>query len=161
MLNLCFSITGLTLEGQEYSVKHKGLMDLILIYSNTEKKNLGSTESFAKIQKSCYRRLNFQLIVSGTCFTHYRKKSYYVHNLASYFYINIMCIFTRLFQVDLQTLCGMVPIPLNQGVLLALFQQLACDICQRYHQEASMDDKCCCGNTTNRSNDRYACKANI
>lgn len=47
---------------------------------------------------------------------------------ASYFYINIMCIFTRLFQVDLQTLCGTVPIPLNQGVLLALFQQLACDI---------------------------------
>ncbi|KAJ1254512.1 hypothetical protein BS78_K043000 [Paspalum vaginatum] len=31
-------------------------------------------------------------------------------------------------QVDLQAICGMVPIPLNQGVLLALFQQLACDI---------------------------------
>jgi len=31
-------------------------------------------------------------------------------------------------QVDLQVLCGTVPIPLNQGVLLALFQQLACDI---------------------------------
>ncbi|OEL37990.1 Enhancer of mRNA-decapping protein 4 [Dichanthelium oligosanthes] len=31
-------------------------------------------------------------------------------------------------QVDLQALCGTVPIPLNQGVLLALFQQLACDI---------------------------------
>ncbi|XP_034589909.1 enhancer of mRNA-decapping protein 4 isoform X3 [Setaria viridis] len=31
-------------------------------------------------------------------------------------------------QVDLQALCGAVPIPLNQGVLLALFQQLACDI---------------------------------
>ncbi|KAL6909893.1 hypothetical protein ACP4OV_001552 [Aristida adscensionis] len=31
-------------------------------------------------------------------------------------------------QVDLQAICGTVPIPLNQGVLLALFQQLACDI---------------------------------
>ncbi|CAL5043179.1 unnamed protein product [Urochloa decumbens] len=31
-------------------------------------------------------------------------------------------------QVDLPALCAMVPIPLNQGVLLALFQQLACDI---------------------------------
>ncbi|XP_062233021.1 enhancer of mRNA-decapping protein 4-like isoform X2 [Phragmites australis] len=31
-------------------------------------------------------------------------------------------------QVDLQALCASVPIPLNQGVLLALFQQLACDI---------------------------------
>ncbi|KAG8076116.1 hypothetical protein GUJ93_ZPchr0006g44511 [Zizania palustris] len=31
-------------------------------------------------------------------------------------------------QVDLHELCGMNPIPLNQGVLLALFQQLACDI---------------------------------
>uniref|UniRef100_A0A0A9D7F3 Enhancer of mRNA-decapping protein 4 C-terminal domain-containing protein n=1 Tax=Arundo donax TaxID=35708 RepID=A0A0A9D7F3_ARUDO len=31
-------------------------------------------------------------------------------------------------QVDLQALCGTVPIPLNQGVFLALFQQLACDI---------------------------------
>uniref|UniRef100_A0A0A9CXN0 Enhancer of mRNA-decapping protein 4 WD40 repeat region domain-containing protein n=1 Tax=Arundo donax TaxID=35708 RepID=A0A0A9CXN0_ARUDO len=31
-------------------------------------------------------------------------------------------------QVDLQALCGTFPIPLNQGVLLALFQQLACDI---------------------------------
>lgn len=31
-------------------------------------------------------------------------------------------------QVDLQAICGMVPVPLNQGVLLALFQQLACDI---------------------------------
>nr|CAB3467871.1 unnamed protein product [Digitaria exilis] len=31
-------------------------------------------------------------------------------------------------QVDLQALCGTVPIPLNQGVLLALLQQLACDI---------------------------------
>ena len=33
--------------------------------------------------------------------------------------------------------------------------------CQRYVPEASMDDKCCCGNTTNRSNNRNACKANI
>uniref|UniRef100_A0A0E0E149 Enhancer of mRNA-decapping protein 4 WD40 repeat region domain-containing protein n=1 Tax=Oryza meridionalis TaxID=40149 RepID=A0A0E0E149_9ORYZ len=31
-------------------------------------------------------------------------------------------------QVDLHELCRMNPIPLNQGVLLALFQQLACDI---------------------------------
>ncbi|KAG8094406.1 hypothetical protein GUJ93_ZPchr0012g20075 [Zizania palustris] len=31
-------------------------------------------------------------------------------------------------QVDLHELCRMIPIPLNQGVLLALFQQLACDI---------------------------------
>ncbi|TVU11554.1 hypothetical protein EJB05_45147 [Eragrostis curvula] len=31
-------------------------------------------------------------------------------------------------QVDLQALCGAVPIPLSQGVLLALFQQLACDM---------------------------------
>ncbi|KAK3132249.1 hypothetical protein QOZ80_6AG0518300 [Eleusine coracana subsp. coracana] len=31
-------------------------------------------------------------------------------------------------QVNLQALCRAVPIPLNQGVLLALFQQLACDI---------------------------------
>ncbi|KAK3158952.1 hypothetical protein QOZ80_2AG0143850 [Eleusine coracana subsp. coracana] len=31
-------------------------------------------------------------------------------------------------QVDLHTLCGMVPLPLNQGVLLALLQQLAIDI---------------------------------
>lgn len=31
-------------------------------------------------------------------------------------------------QVDLQGLCRLNPVPLNQGVLLALFQQLACDI---------------------------------
>ncbi|ONK69327.1 uncharacterized protein A4U43_C05F21690 [Asparagus officinalis] len=31
-------------------------------------------------------------------------------------------------QVDLHTICSMVPLPLNQGVLLALLQQLACDI---------------------------------
>jgi enhancer of mRNA-decapping protein 4 len=31
-------------------------------------------------------------------------------------------------QVDLHALCTMVPIPLSQGVLLALLQQLACDI---------------------------------
>ena len=28
----------------------------------------------------------------------------------------------------MQGLCGLNPVPLNQGVLLALFQQLACDI---------------------------------
>lgn len=33
--------------------------------------------------------------------------------------------------------------------------------CQRHILEASADDKCCRGNTTNRSDDRYACKANI
>ncbi|CAM0913984.1 unnamed protein product [Alopecurus aequalis] len=31
-------------------------------------------------------------------------------------------------QVDLQGLCRLSPVPLTQGVLLALFQQLACDI---------------------------------
>ncbi|KAJ6800468.1 enhancer of mRNA-decapping protein 4-like [Iris pallida] len=31
-------------------------------------------------------------------------------------------------QVDLNAICTMVPLPLNQGVLLALLQQLACDI---------------------------------
>ncbi|KAJ6802908.1 enhancer of mRNA-decapping protein 4-like [Iris pallida] len=31
-------------------------------------------------------------------------------------------------QVDLHAICSMVPVPLNQGVLLALLQQLACDI---------------------------------
>lgn len=31
-------------------------------------------------------------------------------------------------QVDLHGICSMVPIPLNQGVLLALLQQLSCDI---------------------------------
>ncbi|KAG0473887.1 hypothetical protein HPP92_015744 [Vanilla planifolia] len=31
-------------------------------------------------------------------------------------------------RVDLHGICSMVPIPLNQGVLLALLQQLACDI---------------------------------
>jgi enhancer of mRNA-decapping protein 4 len=31
-------------------------------------------------------------------------------------------------QVDLHGLCRLNPVPLNQGVLLALFQQLACDI---------------------------------
>ncbi|KAJ6848018.1 enhancer of mRNA-decapping protein 4-like [Iris pallida] len=31
-------------------------------------------------------------------------------------------------QVDLHAICSMVPLPLNQGVLLALLQQLACDI---------------------------------
>uniref|UniRef100_A0ACD5VBQ2 Uncharacterized protein n=1 Tax=Avena sativa TaxID=4498 RepID=A0ACD5VBQ2_AVESA len=31
-------------------------------------------------------------------------------------------------QVDLQGLCTLNPVPLNQGVLLALFQQLACDV---------------------------------
>ncbi|KAG6513328.1 enhancer of mRNA-decapping protein 4-like [Zingiber officinale] len=31
-------------------------------------------------------------------------------------------------QVDLQAICSMVPLPLSQGVLLALLQQLACDI---------------------------------
>ncbi|XP_073011915.1 enhancer of mRNA-decapping protein 4-like isoform X1 [Typha latifolia] len=31
-------------------------------------------------------------------------------------------------QVDLRAICSMVPLPLNQGVLLALLQQLACDI---------------------------------
>ncbi|WVZ73893.1 hypothetical protein U9M48_022150 [Paspalum notatum var. saurae] len=31
-------------------------------------------------------------------------------------------------QVDLRSLCAMVPVPLNQGVLLALLQQLAVDI---------------------------------
>ncbi|AQK74416.1 Enhancer of mRNA-decapping protein 4 [Zea mays] len=36
-------------------------------------------------------------------------------------------------QVDLRALCAMVPVPLNQGVLLALLQQLAIDI----HNETS------------------------
>lgn len=31
-------------------------------------------------------------------------------------------------QVDLHGICSMVPLPLNQGVLLALLQQLTCDI---------------------------------
>ncbi|XP_020583906.1 enhancer of mRNA-decapping protein 4-like isoform X2 [Phalaenopsis equestris] len=31
-------------------------------------------------------------------------------------------------QVDLHRICSMMPLPLNQGVLLALLQQLACDI---------------------------------
>ncbi|KAJ3694750.1 hypothetical protein LUZ60_000127 [Juncus effusus] len=31
-------------------------------------------------------------------------------------------------QVDLRSICSMVPVPLTQGVLLALLQQLACDI---------------------------------
>ncbi|ONK79287.1 uncharacterized protein A4U43_C01F4840 [Asparagus officinalis] len=31
-------------------------------------------------------------------------------------------------KVDLHSICTMVPLPLNQGVLLALLQQLACDI---------------------------------
>lgn len=31
-------------------------------------------------------------------------------------------------QVDLHAICSTVPLPLNQGVLLALLQQLACDI---------------------------------
>uniref|UniRef100_A0A453DHZ0 Uncharacterized protein n=1 Tax=Aegilops tauschii subsp. strangulata TaxID=200361 RepID=A0A453DHZ0_AEGTS len=30
-------------------------------------------------------------------------------------------------QVDLQGLCGANPVPLNQGVLMALFLQLACN----------------------------------
>lgn len=33
-----------------------------------------------------------------------------------------------LFQVDLRAICYTVPLPLSQGVLLALLQQLACDI---------------------------------
>lgn len=33
-----------------------------------------------------------------------------------------------IFQVDLRTICYTVPLPLSQGVLLALLQQLACDI---------------------------------
>jgi enhancer of mRNA-decapping protein 4 len=36
-------------------------------------------------------------------------------------------------QVDLRALCAMTPVPLNQGVLLALLQQLAIDI----HNETS------------------------
>ncbi|KAG1363793.1 enhancer of mRNA-decapping protein 4 [Cocos nucifera] len=32
------------------------------------------------------------------------------------------------FQVDLHAICSTVPLPLNQGVLLALLQQLSCDI---------------------------------
>jgi enhancer of mRNA-decapping protein 4 len=40
-------------------------------------------------------------------------------------------------QVDLRALCTMVPIPLSQGVLLALLQQLACDIANDTHQKAN------------------------
>jgi len=82
-------------------------------------------------KKDVYHHANLQVMVNGTCFTHYEKQSFCQDVYAFYCFINItLCIFclTKLFQVDLQALCGTVPIPLNQGVLLALFQQLACDI---------------------------------
>lgn len=40
-------------------------------------------------------------------------------------------------QVDLHALCTMVPIPLSQGVLLALLQQLACDIANDTQRKAA------------------------
>ncbi|KAJ4816604.1 Enhancer of mRNA-decapping protein 4 [Rhynchospora pubera] len=40
-------------------------------------------------------------------------------------------------QVDLHALCTLVPVPLSQGVLLALLQQLACDIANETARKAA------------------------
>jgi enhancer of mRNA-decapping protein 4 len=42
--------------------------------------------------------------------------------------LRILILYYPFYQVDLQGLCTLNPVPLNQWVLLALLQQLACDI---------------------------------
>lgn len=64
------------------------------------------------------------------------RQSSVIHNIADLnssidALIMIHCLYwwcVHLAQVDLHGLCSMAPLPLSQGVLLALLQQLSCDL---------------------------------
>ena len=102
-------------------------------------------------------------MVTGTCFADYIKQSFCQVVYAFYCFIN-----TTLFILSCTIISGWFASivwdsshPSEPRGSPSPFPAASVWHCQRYVPEASMDDKCCCGNTTNRSDNRYACKANI